>query len=368
MKLYTPPLFGTDISEYQKIVGPEYPHEVFTCRVHNGYRLDRNFTGNRDAINRNPRVKVKVGYIVPVAGMSNAEAVALTMKVLPKDWGVMIDEESGPGFHGAGDHSTVNNDLRERFLNALGARSRNQVFGYANSSDWSQWRHRGDTPGVVAGYMANMPALAKQDWVIGWQYAGGDPKWQSASGFPRGAAGIGNNIDMNVYGFPNGDAMHAWMFGGTATPTTPEDDMSDQDVEKIERYIDLSMTNNIVNGVMPLLQKVAAQGSGLFAGPDRAAFTQVAGGRAWIPWYLWYLRGRPAIQVVAADDPLLKLPLVGRAPDTARVVQVKGNPAVYLVQGGVRYHLSPDAFAAYQPAGIEDIQVNDPVMALPAGN
>jgi hypothetical protein len=228
MKLYTPPLFGTDISEYQKVVGPEYPHEVFTCRVHNGYRLDRNFTGNRDSINRNPRVKVKVGYIVPVAGMSNAEAVALTMKVLPKDWGVMIDEESGVGFHGSGDHSVVNNDLRERFLNALGASSRNQVFGYANGSDWATgWRNRGDLHGVVAGYSSAMPSLAKQDWVIGWQYAGGNPAWGAPANFPRSAAGIGNNIDMNVWGFPDGNAMRAWMLGGHASQgnnNTMEDD------------------------------------------------------------------------------------------------------------------------------------------------
>lgn len=234
MKLHAPPTLGVDISEWQHVVSSVYEYPVFKARVHNGYRLDRAFASNAHIIDSLPGVKVRAAYIVPVAGMNLAAAVDAVMSVLPAGWCVMIDEESGPGFHGPGDHSDVLNDLRGRFIERLGG-NRRMVWGYANGGDWaSGWPRRGDTPMVVAKYSAYDNDLIRSAQCIGWQYSNGQPSNGVPANYPRGSRAVGA-CDMNVYGFASGDEFAAWLGladGVTASPTTAvptepvqEDDM-----------------------------------------------------------------------------------------------------------------------------------------------
>lgn len=229
---HTSALFGVDVSYYQRVIDGTYPHGVFICRVHSGYREDANFRANRDAANKVDRIKVKVAYIVPVKGMSVTAVVDLCKAQVPSDWVVMVDAESGPGFMGPGNNSVTFNALREALVSQWAGGNRRRVIGYANTGDWAScWPQRGDVPMVVAKYSSTPSDLIGSAQCIGWQYSDGDAKWPVPSGYPRSTPPFGP-CDHNVFGFASADAMALWF--GTGETTQPDDSVKvDDDMAKL---------------------------------------------------------------------------------------------------------------------------------------
>lgn len=190
--------FWFDFSEYQSVINvSRYPFPVASFRVDSGWRTDNHAAANWKAIRAASKIQVAIAYVVCIPGQLD-ETLARVKRVLgakcPAKVAFMIDMESGPGFAGPGNHSAEGNRWLAAFAKYGGSKKR--VLAYANGYDFARcW------PGLAAGYkkvVANYSSAEPSGTWWGWQYAGGDPRWPSAAGFPRVSAQWGSHIDCNV--------------------------------------------------------------------------------------------------------------------------------------------------------------------------
>jgi len=218
--------FYPDISKYQHVIGPDFAYSILCFRLDSGYETDPNASANLKVALANPRVKLLIGYVVPIPG-HNDQILGRVKKLLggkcPPNMGFMLDEESGRGFAGPGDHSTEWNAL-DAELGAFAGSSK-RVIGYANTGDWSSgWpHHRPDLKRVVAKYSPTPPSIS----YYGWQYSDGSTQWPVPSGYPR------TSTDMNVIHKPIDEILAD--FG--VTDTGEDMPLTDVDAEKVAEKV-----------------------------------------------------------------------------------------------------------------------------------
>lgn len=184
--------FFEDRSRWNGPTLDNYPYPILSFRVDSGFDTDVYAKSNLALVHRSTSIKLGIGYVVHIPGEEAAILARIKAVFGPSSpriaW--MVDEESGRGFAGPGDHSAGANKLCDLLTAYCGGDAR-RVCGYANGGDWSSnWASR--RPGlkrIVAKYSAFAPS---GDW-YGWQYSDGDAQWARMRGFPfvRGA-------DMNV--------------------------------------------------------------------------------------------------------------------------------------------------------------------------
>jgi hypothetical protein len=211
--------FFADISEFQPVITSAYPHPMVSLRADSGWRADNHIAANWAHCKSNSKIQVVLAYVVFIPGQLNSVLARLKNTFgskAPAKLALMIDMESGAGFAGPGNHSAEANQWVAAFAKWAG--NSKKVIGYANGYDWrTNWPSRpSGMKMITASYGTTNPGT----W--GWQYAGGDPRWPSVSGFPRTCPPFGSYVDMNVI-YKSISAIKVDL-GLTATPTpTPKD-------------------------------------------------------------------------------------------------------------------------------------------------
>lgn len=209
--------FFTDISEFQPLVNASYLYPVLSMRIDSGWRTDNHAVANWRFAKASKKIHIVLCYVVCIPGQlpgALARTKALLGARCPAKVAFIIDMESGAGFAGPGNHSAEGNRWLAAFTRYAGSKKR--VLAYANSYDFAScWPQL--TPGhkkITAAYGTRNPGT----W--GWQYAGGDPRWSSPSGFPRSAPPFGSYVDFNVV-FRTVAQMKSDLGISTPTPPTP---------------------------------------------------------------------------------------------------------------------------------------------------
>lgn len=221
--------FGCDWSKYQVVVDSSYPLPWGLFRLDSGYSLDSHAQANMAAVERIPTLKLVEGYLVHIPGNESAQLArikSLFGKNGPGRYRFMVDEESGKGFAGPGDHSSGATWLANELADFTGTQK--GVRPYANQYDYTEclphipdWF---DERAAVAAYSSVPPS---RHWYT-WQYAGGDPRWSSPSGYPRSVKPFGAFVDFNVC---NRSIDQMLVDYGLATPQ--EDDVDEDRVAEM---------------------------------------------------------------------------------------------------------------------------------------
>lgn len=210
-----------DRSQWNGVIPAEDFGPVEALRVDTGFETDPIFQqnwANAQAAHAAGKLQILILYVVHITG--NEQAIATRVKAAlggtcPVWVAFMVDEESGAGFDGPGNHSAGAN-LMVQLLAAFSGRGIAAVCGYANSPDWqSNWASRvTGLKRIVANYSSTPPA-GYPTGVYGWQYWGG-VKNPAPAGYPTPAG-----LDMNV--IPRTVAQIVADFGGEDVALDPND-------------------------------------------------------------------------------------------------------------------------------------------------
>lgn len=198
--------FWRDISSWNDVAGPGYPHPILAFRADYGTGTDLHAAPNWAYARGN--LHAGIAYVVHQPGQSSAILARIKRlfgRACPATLAFMVDMESGRDFAGPGNHSTEANQLAAGLAAYAGSTKR--VLGYANGGDWAScwpsrpaWLKR-----VIAAYGETDPG----GWA--WQYYGALP-YASPAGYPRGAT------DMNVCHQPLAGVLADLGIGAPAAP------------------------------------------------------------------------------------------------------------------------------------------------------
>lgn len=215
--------FFADISRYQHVIDSTYPGEMIAFRADSGFDTDPNAEANWAYCRTAAKIQAVIAYVVFIPG-AVAETVGrvkhLFGPVCPAKVVFEVDDESGKGFAGPGDHSTELNQLVALLDAYSGAEARELEYGNRGdlAAGWSAapgWLKR-----ITAAYTGTDPKS------FGWQYYGGVASNPVPAGYPTSWPPFGSAVDMNVIHLPI-DAIVA------ALGLAPEDDMTPADWTKI---------------------------------------------------------------------------------------------------------------------------------------
>jgi hypothetical protein len=204
--------FFSDISYFQNVVNGSYPYPMLCFRADSGSFTDANAAANWHYCATNPSIQLAVAYVVYLPGQESnilARVRQLFGATCPAKLAFMIDMESGGGFAGPGNHSAGANHLFNLLAEYAGSAKR--VMGYANHYDWiNNW------PSPPLGMKRATAAYTTSDpGTYQWQYYGGDSRWVSPQGYPRGSNPFGTNVDMNVIHKPISEILVDFGITGT---------------------------------------------------------------------------------------------------------------------------------------------------------
>lgn len=284
--------FYADWSYYQRAMTKAYPFRIACYRGHSGGMIDPNLRANNAVALPWNRIAMVIVYVVYLPG-KNAQILADLKSVFgpvcPAKVVFRIDLERGAGFAGPGDHSAGANQLAQMLADYRGtavghdqARAELGIDGYANKYDKIDgWPHPLSwlTKWAIAKYSTAAPDIT---W-YSWQYAGGDPRWGSPSGFPRVCAPFGSVIDMNAIHKPLADVL--LDYGVTSTSTGIDmasefknDSARDQYVDaRVAAYLDSAKGRTVVDRIVarlggPIENMVAAGIYSALTGDVRGRF------------------------------------------------------------------------------------------------
>ena len=231
-----------DVSEWQTSVNDAYPYPVLCIRSNDGTYRDRNWNTNYDWCRRKVDDGTLEFFIVYFVWRPNwAQTLDTLMDMVGSPhprMAVMIDVESWGGQIG-GDQSDGINRAYWRLADWLGDRRR--VIAYMNPNDAHLWRTRPEgLRWVVPSYGASPRFGAglddMRDGMVAHQYTDGQGY---GGGLPEGAPPFGS-CDMNA---ANGlDPVAFAAACGIGTPTTQEDDMTEDDRRMLREVHDALYT------------------------------------------------------------------------------------------------------------------------------
>lgn len=248
--------FFADISRYQHVVDSTYPGEMIAFRADSGFDLDEHAEANWAYCQHAPKIQAVIAYVVFIPG-AVAETVGrvkhLFGAVCPAKVVFEVDDESGKGFAGPGDHSAELNQLVALLDAYSGAEARELEYGNRGdlAAGWSaapRWLKR-----ITAAYTGTDPGS------FGWQYYGGVAGNPVPAGYPTSWPPFGSAVDMNVIHLPI-DAIVA------ALGLAPEDDMP---------YTIAQLEAAVETGTLKALQSPAGQAA--ITRADQLSFHDGAG-------------------------------------------------------------------------------------------
>lgn len=212
--------FYWDRSQWQGVIPVSAFGAVECYRVDTGSSTDPDFAAtyaNAKAAHAKGTLKVLILYVVHLTGHEAqiAARVRAAMGGACPNWVCfMVDEESGSGFDGPGNHSAGAN-LMVELLYGFTKRGIKSICGYANAPDWaSNWASRlSGLKRMVARYSDSAPPAG---W-YGWQYWGGVQN-SHPNGYP---APIGSDMNMIPLSVAQIELDFAVVIPAPPKPPTP---------------------------------------------------------------------------------------------------------------------------------------------------